>query len=63
MSNFSPRPVMTCSIDSSGALGSMRVQGQRDADHGAQKAEDGDRPHDHAKQAIAAVGPRGIAIG
>ena len=44
-------------------LGIDGVQGQRDADDGAQKAEDGDRPHDQAKQAIAAVGQRGIAVG
>ena len=46
-----------------GRLGIDAVQGQRDADDRAQKAEDGDRPHDQAKQAIAAVGQRGIAVG
>ena len=44
-------------------LGIDAVQGQRDADDRAQKAEDGDRPHDQAKQTVAAVGPRGIPIG
>ena len=46
-----------------GRLGIDAVQGQRDADDRAQKAEDGDRPHDQAKQAIAAMGQRGIAVG
>ena len=63
VSNFRPRPMMTCNIDVSGDIGIDGVQGQRDADDGAQKAEDGDRPHDQAKQAIAAMGERGIAVG
>ena len=63
VSNFSPRPIMTCAIDVSSAFGIDGVQGQRDADHGAQKAQDGDRPHNQAKQAIAAVGQCGVAVG
>ena len=63
VSNFRPKPLSTWSIDLSGACKSTPFNAIVMPITVPKKAEDRDRPDDHAEQAVAGVQPGGVQVG